>query len=103
MAISTPNNGREHILQHIAWQFILWMAMFDNQQLAGNMQGQFQQNVFPLGTKPPQEKEEEEEKECSEPENEEESSEDGFNTGEGGEKGNCMKYEDHTNAFAVTL
>ena len=77
--------------------------MFDNQHLAGNMQGQFQQNVFPLGTKPPQEEEEEEEKECSEPENEEESSDDGFNAGEGGEKGNCMKYEDHTNAFAVTL
>ena len=77
--------------------------MFDNQHLAGNMQGQFQQNVFPLGTKPPQEEEEEEEKKCSEPENEEESSDDGFNTGEGGEKGNCMKYEDHTNAITITL
>ena len=49
-------------------------------------------------------KEEEEERECSEPENKEESSDDdGFTTDEGGEKGNCMKYEDHTNAFAVTL
>ena len=75
--------------------------MFDNQNLAGNMQGQFQQNVFPLGTKPPQEEEEEEEKKCSEPENEEESSDDGFNTGEGGEKGNCIKYEDHIGAFTV--
>ena len=63
---------------------------------------QFQQNVFPLGTKPPHE-EEEEERECSEPEYEEESSDDGFNAGEGGEKGNCRKYEDHTNAFTVTL
>ena len=77
--------------------------MFDNQHLAGNMQGQFQQNEFPLGTKPPHEEKEGEEKECSEPENEEESSDDGFNTGEGGEKGNCMKFEDHTNAFTVTL
>ena len=79
--------------------------MFDNQHLAGNMQGQFQQNVFPLGTKSPQEEEEEEEKECSEPENEEESSDDGFNTGEGGEKVFFfMKYEVHTNAFtSVTL
>ena len=39
--------------------------MFNNQQLAGNMQGQFQQNVFPLGTKPPQEEEEEKEKEST--------------------------------------
>ena len=60
------------------------------------MPGQFQQNVFPLGTKPPQEEEEDEERECSESEDEEENSDDGFNAGEGGEKGICRKYEDHS-------
>ena len=92
MAGSTSCN----ILVTIASQFILWMAVFENQQVAGNMPEQFQQNVFPLGTKPPHQEEEEEERECSEPENDEESSEDGFNTGEGGEKGICRKYEDHS-------
>ena len=63
------------------------MAMFD---VMNNLQATCK------GTKPPHE-EEGEGRGCSEPENEEGSSDDGFTTGEEGEKGFCRKYEDHTN------
>ena len=80
-------SGREHANANIQIHFTKYHL------LAGNMQGQFQQNVFPLGSKPPQEEEEE---------NEEEKDEQGGNDEESDDNnGSCIEEGEEKGMFPV--